>query len=323
MHNLAALKAEFESFLKSNTYQGEYPTLYDPVNYILEMDGKRIRPVLVLAALEALGENINHGFEAAMAVEIFHNFTLVHDDIMDDAQIRRGQSTVHEKWDLNTAILSGDVMMINTFEWFLTYEEYSAALIRLFTKTGKEVCEGQRLDMDFEVRDDVAIPEYIHMITYKTAVLLGCALQMGAIIAGKDEKVQKHIFEFGLNVGIAFQIQDDLIDTFGDQQKIGKKKGGDILQNKKTYLYLKSLELLSDAQSSELRSLFQQNDLPEAKKIDRVTELFEAAFVKVHAEELKNNYRDLALSHLTATGIPVENQKTLLELVDFLQTRDV
>lgn len=321
MHNLSALKSEFEKFLKENAYQRDYPSLYDPVNYILSMDGKRIRPVLVLAALEALGENINQGFEAAMAVEVFHNFTLVHDDIMDDAAIRRGQATVHEKWDVNTAILSGDVMMINTFEWFLSYEEYASELIKLFTKTGKEVCEGQRLDMDFEQRDDVSISEYIHMISYKTAVLLGAALQMGAIIAGKDAKVQNHLYQFGLNVGIAFQIQDDLIDTFGDESKTGKKKGGDILQNKKTYLYLKSLELLEGKHRAELESLFQNNDLPEEEKIEQVIALFEEAFVKVHAEELKHNYRDLAMSHLTATGIDPNQQKTLLELVDFLQSR--
>jgi len=323
MLSLKDLKNLFEQELENPVFPADYKNLYDPANYIMSLGGKRIRPIMVYAALEAFSKPYKWGTDAAKAVEVFHNFSLVHDDIMDAADIRRSQQTVHVKWDTNTAILSGDVMLVKAYELLQNYDmEMLPDLLSVFSRTAKEVCEGQRLDMDFEQRDDVSIEEYISMITFKTAVLLACSLQLGAIIAGVDKDDQRHIYEFGKNVGIAFQIQDDIIDTYGDSSKTGKKQGGDILQNKKTYLYLKSLQLLSDSQKNELEGLYNSKDHDPEDKIKQVTKLFDESFVKIHAEELKNGYRDLALSHLAALDLPDDKTKTLLELVDFLQDRD-
>ena len=322
MHSLVDLKKQYEAYLSANAFPDTIQNLYEPANYIMGLGGKRIRPVLVIAAIEALGKPLTWGMNGAMAVEVFHNFSLVHDDIMDAADIRRGKQTIHKKWDLNTAILSGDVMLVKAYDYLLDYDhDLVPDLIRVFSKTAREVCEGQRLDMDFEDRDDVTIDEYIQMITYKTAVLLGCALQLGAQIAGADAEDQRHLYEFGKNIGIAFQIQDDIIDTFGDSSKTGKKQGGDIVQNKKTYLYLKALQLLSKQEAKVLFDLYHDNTLEESDKISQVIDLFERSFVKLHAEELKHGYRDLALSHLAALDLPEEKTTTLLEMVQFLQDR--
>jgi geranylgeranyl diphosphate synthase type II len=322
MHSLGDLKKQFEAYLSGQTFPDTFDNLYGPANYIMSLGGKRIRPVLVLAAVEALGKPLNWAMNGAMSVEVFHNFSLVHDDIMDAADIRRGQATVHKKWDVNTAILSGDVMLVKAYDYLLEYNhDIVPELIRIFSKTAREVCEGQRMDMDFERRDDVTIEEYIQMITFKTGVLLGCALQLGAKIAGADEKDQRHFYEFGKNIGIAFQIQDDIIDTFGDSSKTGKKQGGDIVQNKKTYLYLKALQLLSEGEARRLYELYHTDDIVESEKISQVIDLFEKSFVKVHAEELKCGYRDLALSHLAALDLQNGKESTLLEMVNFLQDR--
>ena len=261
MLTLVELKNKFQDFLVDHPFPEDYPNLYVPASYIMRLGGKRVRPVLVLAVLDACRVGVEKGFSAAMAIELFHNFSLIHDDIMDDAVIRRGQTTVHEKWDTNTAILSGDVMLILAYQYLLDYgPEKSRQLLLLFNKTAREVCEGQRMDMDFEIQSDVEISSYIQMISFKTAVLLGCSLQMGGILAGMSDQEQSHIYSFGKNLGIAFQIQDDLIDVFGNEELTGKKQGGDILQNKKTYLYLKSLELLSIEEVEELRKLYQKKE---------------------------------------------------------------
>lgn len=233
----------FVTHLEAKTRLKEPKNLYEPVQYILSLGGKRLRPVLTLMTADLYGGSVDQAMDAALAIEMFHNFSLVHDDIMDDAPLRRGKVTVHEKWDVNTGILSGDAMLILSYQFFESYPpEVYKKLTALFSKTAIEVCEGQQYDVDFETRDDVTIPEYIKMIEYKTSVLVAAAMEMGAIVAGASTSDCKAMYEFGRNLGIAFQLQDDYLDAFGDPKTFGKQVGGDILENKKTFLYLKSLE---------------------------------------------------------------------------------
>ena len=239
MLSIEAYRDAFISHLEKEIVTKEPVNLYKPIHYILNLGGKRLRPVLTLMTADIFGTDYKKAMHAAMAVEMFHNFSLVHDDIMDDAPLRRGKETVHEKWDLNTGILSGDAMLIVAYQFFENYDaETFQQLAKLFSKTAIEVCEGQQYDVDFETRDDVTIDEYLKMITYKTAVLVGAAMKMGAIISKTDEKEAQAIYDFGLNLGIAFQLKDDYLDAFGDPKTFGKQVGGDIIENKKTFLYL-------------------------------------------------------------------------------------
>src|SRR5690606_710944 len=236
----------FLQYLEGFKIERQPQTLYEPVNYILSLGGKRLRPVLTLMVAEVFDCHYKKALNAALSVEVFHNFSLIHDDIMDAAPLRRGQETVHEKWDVNTGILSGDAMLIMAYQLFEHYDaETFRLLAKLFSKTALEVCEGQQYDVDFETRDDVTIDEYLKMIECKTAVLVGAAMKMGAIVAKTSEKNQDMMYEFGKNLGIAFQLQDDYLDVFGDPKTFGKQSGGDIIENKKTYLYLKALEFSS------------------------------------------------------------------------------
>lgn len=321
MYTIKQLLEVFESKLSAYEFPTAPHRLYDPVNYILSLGGKRIRPVLVMAAYNLYKEDVEYAFEAGMAIEVFHNFSLLHDDIMDEADKRRGQPTVHKKYDENTAILSGDVMLIYAYRFLEKYPEKLVRLTKLFTDTSIEVCEGQRYDMDYETQDDVAIPDYLRMIELKTSVAIAASLAMGAILASASENDEKHLYEFGRNMGIAFQIQDDLLDTFGTEELIGKKVGGDILQRKKTYLYLKALELLSDEEADSLRNMY----LDVETEIDpsAVKGLFETAHVKVHAEELKLVYQQLAISHLDAVNVSEEKKEELRGLADKLLNRSV
>jgi geranylgeranyl diphosphate synthase type II len=237
MHAISEYQQEFLSYLDNQNRTREPKNLYEPIDYILRLGGKRMRPVLTLMATEVFDVDFRKALPAATAVEVFHNFSLVHDDIMDDAPLRRGKETVHEKWNLNTGILSGDAMLILAYQYFESYEPtIFRDLAKLFSKTAIEVCEGQQYDVDFETRDDVTISEYIKMIEYKTAVLVGAAMKMGAIIAETSEEHANLIYDFGLNLGIAFQLQDDYLDCFGNPETFGKQVGGDIIENKKTYL---------------------------------------------------------------------------------------
>jgi len=258
-----------------------------------------------------------------MAVEVFHNFSLLHDDIMDDADLRRGKMATHIKFDVNAAILSGDVMLIYVYRLLEKYSLQLGSLMPLMTQTAIEVCEGQQLDIDFENSDDVSVDDYIKMITNKTAVLISCALQMGAIIGGASEEDQFHLYSFGKNLGIAFQIQDDWLDCFGEQAQVGKRIGGDILQNKKTYIYLKSLMLLSSAQADRLRLLYSGTlDIEEEAKIGEVLQLFRAAHVGVHCEELKLVYQQLAFSHLDAVSVNDDKKLVLRTFAEELMGRE-
>jgi geranylgeranyl diphosphate synthase type II len=323
MKSFTQLGNQFEEYLSTYQLPDNPSQLYEPLNYILAIGGKRIRPKLVLAAYNLYKEDVSFAFEAAMTVEFFHNFSLLHDDIMDDADLRRGKPSVHIKYDINSAILSGDVMLIYAYKFLEKYTGHNLKLFSLTTKTSIEVCEGQRMDMDFETRNDVAIEDYIRMIELKTSVLIGGALQMGAIIGGASEADQQHIYEFGRNIGIAFQIQDDLLDTFGTEALVGKKIGGDIRQKKKTYLYLKSLELLSESQTNRLKELYAvDGKMITEDQVEEVTALFRAAHVDVHCEELKLVYQQLAFSHLDTVSVSEDKKSVLRTFAEVLMGRE-
>jgi geranylgeranyl diphosphate synthase type II len=322
--SIAELQALFSAQLDQYSYPVDPLSLYEPMHYIMSIRGKRIRPVLLLAAYNLYKDDVDFAFEGGLALEVFHNFTLLHDDIMDAAEIRRGQPTVHIKYDNNKAILTGDVMMIYAYQLLEKYGESYLSLCKVFTQTSREVCEGQSMDMEFETTDNVTISDYLKMIEYKTSVLIAAALKMGGILAGASQKDLKHLYEFGKNLGIAFQIQDDLLDTFGTEEQLGKKIGGDIEQKKKTYLYLKSLELLSETQANRLRSIFlDQHLVMDDKLITEVKELLRISHVKVHAEELKLVYQQLALSHLATIQVSEEQKIPLKDLANSLLNRTV
>lgn len=275
MHDISQYQDFFVSYLKKQSVNKEPKNLYEPIEYILELGGKRMRPVLTLMTSEVFDADYKKALPAAMAVEVFHNFSLVHDDIMDDAPLRRGEQTVHEKWNINTGILSGDAMLILAYQYFEHYEPtVFRDLAKLFSKTALEVCEGQQWDVDFETRKDVTIPEYLKMIEYKTAVLVAAAMKMGAIIANTSEENANLIYDFGLNLGLAFQLQDDYLDAFGDPETFGKQVGGDIIENKKTYLYLKALEFSTPEKASELEKLFRWQLDDNTEKIEIAKAIF-------------------------------------------------
>lgn len=312
----------FEAFLRENPFYNSPHNLYEPLDYLLALGGKRIRPVLTLLAAELAGGVVTEALDAAMAVELFHNFSLMHDDIMDAAPLRRGKATVHEHYDVNTAILSGDAMLIKAYEYLLKYPStVSQELMRGFVQTSLQVCEGQQLDMDFEKRDDVTITEYITMITGKTSVLLGEALRLGAIIAGAEPKMIDHAYKFGVNVGIAFQIQDDILDTYGQTNKVGKQLGGDIIQGKKTYLYLKAIELSTPDQRLALQALYYDTSLSTTQKVDKVVAIFDGLHVRLYADEVKAAYRDLAYSHLDMIDVPQDRKSILKDVAQYLLDR--
>jgi len=291
------LKSKFERYIESVPYQSEPQNLYDPVHYILSLPAKRIRPVLLLLAHQMYQESIDKAFSAAYAVELFHNFTLLHDDIMDEAPTRRGHPTVHEKYDTNTAILSGDVMQIYVYKHLLsTDSKQILKVLEIFTETSIKICEGQQWDMDFETRDDVTIEEYLKMIEYKTAVLLGAALQIGALLGGASEEEANHLYNFGTQLGISFQIQDDILDTYADPETFGKQVGGDIIQGKKTYLYLKTIELLEGEELESFKEVYHRPST--TNKVEIVKKYFNSAVISEYANQLRDAYKDLAFGHL-------------------------
>ena len=314
----------FVEYLNSRIKEREPKNLYDPINYILQLGGKRLRPVLTLMATDIFESDHKKALDAALAVEVFHNFSLVHDDIMDDAPLRRGQDTVHEKWDVNTGILSGDAMLINAYQLFENYEgETFRALAKLFSKTAIEVCEGQQYDVDFETRDDVTLPEYLKMIEYKTAVLVGAALKMGAIVAGTTKTNCDRIYEFGRDLGIAFQLQDDYLDAFGDPKTFGKQVGGDIIENKKTFLYLTALKRLDPAQSIQLQHLFSINPQDPSEKVETVKQLFIESGASEAIQKEIENYTHQALKVLDELEVKEENKENLREFARALMYRSV
>lgn len=296
--------------------------LYDPIKYFLGLGGKKMRPVLTLMGCELFKSDYAVALDAGLAVEIFHNFSLVHDDIMDDAPLRRGSETVHEKWNANIGILSGDALMIMAYQKLANYSpEVLAKILPLFNQTAIEVCEGQQYDMDFESRDDVSIDEYLQMIKFKTAVLLGCSLQMGAIIGGSDEFDAEELYNFGVNLGVAFQLQDDILDVYADQNKFGKQVGGDIIANKKTFLLLQAFEDANESEKSQLNHLMTEQNL--TKKVDGVKSVYADLKIKEKAEAKMNEFYKVALDNLDNIQIAEQKKKPLLDLAQYLMGREV
>lgn len=320
MHSFKELAAKFSKQFNINHFPKEPQTLYAANDYFLGLGGKRIRPVMSLMGNELFDEIKNDAWHVATAIELFHNFTLIHDDIMDAAPLRRGLETVHYKYGSNTALLAGDVMLVVAYEYLNKINSsYLKPIINIFSKTAKEVCEGQQLDMDFEKMQNVSLNDYIKMIELKTSVLLAASLQMGSILGGAGEGNQNHLYEFGKNLGIAFQIQDDYLDAFGDPEKVGKTAGGDIKQNKKTFLLIHALETANDDQKKELRSLLDNNA---DDKVERVLKIFRDCNVDDWAKKLKQQYYDKAMHHLDEIAVLSSRKKPLTELAGFLIQRD-
>jgi geranylgeranyl diphosphate synthase type II len=314
----------FVNYLNTFTEKREPLNLYDPVNYILQLGGKRLRPVLTLMSADIFNGNYKQALPAALSIEVFHNFSLVHDDIMDAAPLRRGKETVHIKWDTNTGILSGDAMLILAYQLFEKYQPKTFQdLAKLFSKTALEVCEGQQYDVDFETRNNVTIPEYLKMIEYKTAVLVGAAMKMGAIVANASTEDQNNIYEFGRLLGIAFQLQDDYLDAFGDPKTFGKQVGGDIIENKKTYLYLKALEFSNNENASILKDLFNTELENNTSKIETVKKLFiESGSAEATKEAIKE-FTNKAYSVLENLSISEDKKEQLRDFGNALMTRTV
>ncbi len=324
MYTIEHYRNEFISYLESKTETKEPVHLYAPITYIMSLGGKRLRPVLVLMAAEVFGGDYRKALDAALAIEVFHNFSLVHDDIMDDAPLRRGKETVHEKWDINTGILSGDAMLITAYQLFENYNgETFRNLAKLFSKTALEVCEGQQYDVDFETRDDVTIEEYLKMIEYKTAVLVAAALKMGGIVAEASLNDQDSMYEFGRNLGIAFQLQDDYLDAFGDPKTFGKQVGGDIIENKKTFLYLKAYELGAPKQKKELLDLFSIHPIDVKEKINTIKRIFiESGSAELTQKEIER-FTKKAFVVLEGLNITAEKKNLLREFGENLMRRKV
>lgn len=324
MQQLSQYTKVLEDYLNEQVQIKEPTQLYTPISYILSLGGKRLRPVLTLMSGEFFGAPVQKTLDAALAVELFHNFSLIHDDIMDEAPLRRGQPTVHEKWDENTGILSGDAMLIMAYQLFESYPPYLfQELAKLFSKTAIEVCEGQQYDMDFETRDDVTVEAYLHMINYKTAVLVGASLKMGAVIAETSETNKTGIYEFGRKLGVAFQLQDDYLDAFGDPERFGKQVGGDILAHKKTYLYLAALELGSSTQKEALLRWFNTPEDKSDTKVHAVKELFEATGASQAIQQQIENYTQEAFAVLSEIDLSSDKKEQLKQFGVWLMNRKV
>ncbi|QBN19098.1 polyprenyl synthetase family protein [Flavobacterium nackdongense] len=315
---------QFLHYLAQQNFDKEPRNLYEPVDYILQLGGKRLRPVLTLMTADVFDVDYKLALPAAMAVEVFHNFSLVHDDIMDDAPLRRGNTTVHEKWNVNTGILSGDAMLILAYQYFENYQPKTfRKLAKLFSKTALEVCEGQQYDVDFETRTDVTIPEYLKMIEYKTAVLVAAAMKMGAIIAQTSKENSRLIYDFGLNLGLAFQLQDDYLDAFGDPKTFGKQVGGDIIENKKTYLYLKALEFSKPKEQEQLAQLFSLQLEDSSEKIETVKEIFNRTGAAQATQKAIEDYTLKAFETLEKIDVSQDKKELLKAFGDNLMNRKV
>ena len=291
--------------------------MYEPIDYILRIGGKRVRPLVALICGKIFGDDtLSNSMPVALAVEIFHNFTLVHDDIMDRSPIRRGQPTVHKKWDVNTGILSGDLMLIQAYQHLATCPNTTAVpnLLHIFNRVATGVCEGQQYDVDFEVRTDVTVEEYLKMIELKTAVLLGGAMELGAAAAGAAPEDQRHLYAFGRLTGLAFQLQDDLLDTFGDSTVTGKRTGNDIIRNKKTFLFIHALQLIGHDERDELHRLFTTSPIDPTAKITRVTTIMQRAGIPEAVTLLRDGYQKQAYAHLDAVR-GNERYKDMLRLL--------
>ena len=319
MHSPTQLQEIIEKAIPLIEYPKHPANLYEPIRYIMALGGKRIRPVMVLMATELFTDNVTQSLDVALAIETFHNFTLVHDDIMDNAPLRRGKQTVHEKWGNNNAILSGDVMMVESNKHLSKVDvNYLKPVLDTFNATAQGVCEGQQLDMEFEQRNNVSIEEYIEMIRLKTAVLLAGAMKLGAIVGGASSADAALLYNFGENLGVAFQLQDDILDVYGNPEKFGKQVGGDIIANKKTFLHLKTLALATAEEASILTSVL--NDHQE--KVVQVTQLYDQYQIKQLATIEMEKYLAKAHQSLNSLAVADERKNQFRELVQQILERD-
>ena len=322
MKSIQKYQSHFIAHLKSFSLTRGPRQLYDPVQYILNLGGKRLRPILTLMSTDCFGGNISNALDASLAIELFHNFSLIHDDIMDKAPLRRGKQTVHEKWNVSTGILSGDAMLIMAYKLLESYNsKYFKKLTTLFSNTALEVCEGQQYDINFETRIDVSVQDYVKMVKYKTAVLVGTAMQMGAILAEANNEDQKRCYDFGINLGIAFQLKDDYLDAFGNPENFGKQLGGDIIENKKTYLFLKAMELGSDDLKNKLSGLFGKSSANNDQKIFQVIEVYNKSGAKKATERAIENYTIAAFDLLDLLDIESSKKQVLVDFGTQLMTR--
>lgn len=324
MHSIQQYQEFVLEFLNAQQEEREPKNLYEPIQYILGLGGKKMRPVLTLMSAEIFDADYSKALPAALAVEVFHNFSLVHDDIMDDAPLRRGNITVHEKWNINTGILSGDAMLILAYQYFEQYDPIIfRELAKLFSKTALEVCEGQQWDVDFETRSDVTILEYLKMIEYKTAVLVAAAMKMGAIVAETSIENSELIYDFGLNLGLAFQLQDDYLDAFGNPATFGKQIGGDIIENKKTYLYLKAIEFATTEEKTKLLQLFSVSLEVNETKIEEVKTIFNATGSTKATQQAIQDYTLKAFATLDKMNISPDKKSMLRSFGENLMNRNV
>ncbi|WP_295772540.1 polyprenyl synthetase family protein [uncultured Mucilaginibacter sp.] len=323
MNTLKNLQLLIEDAVGKLSYPVTPAELYEPITYILSIGGKRMRPALLLMACDMFGGDVKKAISPALAIEVFHNFTLVHDDIMDNAPLRRGQATVHEKWNPNTGILSGDVMLVEAYKLMMQVDDsILRQVLEIFSNTAIGVCEGQQFDMNFEQQTHVQIDDYINMIRLKTAVLLGGALNIGALIGGASAEDAKLLYTFGEQLGIAFQLQDDILDVYGDPEKFGKQVGGDIISNKKTFLLIKALELAGESEKLELDNWLNSNDFDTAAKVTAVTSVYNSLNIRQQAEEAMHHYAAIGFEALNNLSVSEDKKQYLRSFADGLMIRE-
>jgi geranylgeranyl diphosphate synthase type II len=324
MNEIEQYQKTINEFIAQNKFSKFPQELYEPLDYIMALGGKRMRPVMVMMACDLMNGDLADAVHAAMAIETFHNFTLIHDDIMDNAPVRRGKITVHEKWNVNTAILSGDVMLIEAYALLMRYEnDLLRQILTIFNKSAIEVCEGQQIDMNFENRTTVSLSEYIHMITLKTAVVLGASLEVGALIAGVSKKQAQHLYEFGKNMGIAFQLRDDYLDLYADPEKFGKQVGGDVIANKKTFMLIKALELADGNDAIELNKWLQASEFNPIEKVSAIKNIFDKLAIPSLLNEEVMHYANLAWKAFEQVDATTSNKKTMADFMKGLLAREV
>lgn len=323
MHSIEELRDIFSTYLNQESFQQEPKNLYEPNNYFLQIGGKRLRPTLLLLATELFGGKIENALPASLAIEYFHNFTLIHDDVMDNAPVRRGFTTIHEKYNLNTAILSGDVLMIKACEYLSKVEGiYFKQVFDVYTKTAIEVCEGQQYDIDFETQKSVSLSEYIEMIRLKTSVLLAASMKIGAILGGANETDAELLYTYAENLGIAFQIQDDILDCFGDEGLVGKQPGGDIIQNKKTLLLIEAMRLSSVQNDIRLNEWLNKTSYLNEEKVSSIQQIFKEYNIKQFALQQRNFYVEQSMLALENMNLDTTKKSILKSLVDYLVIRN-
>jgi len=323
MHSIEELRKIFTNYLEQESFQQEPKNLYEPNNYFLSIGGKRLRPILLLLSTELFGGKLEEALAASLAIEYFHNFTLIHDDVMDKAPVRRGFVTIHEKYNLNTAILSGDVLMIKACEYLSKVNPiYFKKVFDIYTKTAIEVCEGQQYDIDFETKPKVTHDEYIEMIRLKTSVLLAASMKIGAILGHAKDEDANLLYSYAENLGIAFQIQDDILDAYGDEALVGKQPGGDIIQNKKTLLFIEAEKQCVVNKDSRLQDWTDKITFDNIEKVNAVTTIFNDYNIKAFALQQRDFYVQQSLDSLAKINLSADNRAVLKSLVDYLVVRN-